>query len=181
MTKTLQEKIQKTIEIFETTLRSVRAGRANSGLVEHLVVDAYGSQTPLSHIASIQVPQNDQIVIQAWDAALVPSIEKALRSSDLGVNPVVDGSLVRIVLPPLTHERRMEFVKMIRRHAEEARITIRNIREQATSEIEKEFHDNALSEDEKFQQRDSIQKDVDKANKTIQEMLKKKEDDIVND
>ncbi len=176
-----RDKIEKSLESFETNINSVRAGRAHASLVENIAVEIYGSPTPISHIASIQTPSSDQIIIQAWDPSSVAPIEKALRLSELGLNPSVEGNAVRIIISPLTNERREEFVKIVRRQAEEARISFRNIRESGMEEIDKALKDKIISEDDKFKKREEVQKIIEDANKKIQDVLKNKEYDIMND
>ena len=180
MEQIIKEKINKTLNIFEENIKNVRAGKAHQSLVEGIMVDSYGTPTQLSHLANINTPANDQITIQPWDASLIPSIEKAIKSSDLSVNPMIEGNMIRIVLPALTQERREEFVKIARSKAEESRINIRNIRENAIEELEQKLKSKQISEDDKFKSKEQIQKQIDEANKKIQDMLKNKESDILN-
>lgn len=180
MDKSINEKISKTISIFEDNMKNIRAGKAHTSLVEGIMVDSYGTPTQLSHLANINTPSNDQITIQPWDASLLLSIEKAIKMSDLGVNPMVDGSIVRINLPPLTQERREEFVKIAKNKAEECRINVRNIRENAMEELEQQLKDKQISEDEKFKTKETVQKQIDEANKKIQDIFNNKESDILN-
>lgn len=176
----VQQKIDSALEILSQNLRSLRLGRAHSDLVASLKVEAYNSHLNISEIASISVPQSDQILIQAWDATLVGAIEKAIQASELNVTPTVEGNSIRIVLPPLTHQRRLDLVKSVKRLGEEARITVRNIRETEMADIDVLLKDKKISEDEKFKNRESIQSIVDNANKTIKELTEAKESDIMN-
>ena len=177
---TVQQKIDSAIEILSQNLRSLRLGRAHSDLVANLKVDAYNSKLNVSEVASISVPQSDQILIQAWDASLVGAIEKAIQASDLSVVPTVEGNSIRIVLPPLTQQRRLDLVKSVHRLGEETRIAIRNVREAEMEDIDAKLKQKKISEDEKFKNRESIQKIVDNANKTIKELIESKENDIMN-
>lgn len=175
----IQQKLNQTIEVLAQDLRGLRLGRASAEMVDHIEVEAYGSRMPLSQVATIQTPAHDQILIQPWDASVVAAIEKAITVSELNVNPSVEGTTVRIILPPLTQERRQDLVKIANKQAEEARIAVRNIREEEMEELEAAFKAKEISEDEKFRQRDTIQKAVDAANASIKEMVEKKEKDIL--
>ena len=176
----VQKKVDSTIEILSQNLRSLRLGRAHSDLVANLKVDAYNSKLNVSELASISVPQSDQILIQAWDASLVGAIEKAIQASDLSVTPTVEGNNIRIVLPPLTQQRRLDLVKSVKRLGEEARVTVRNIRETEMEDIDAALKQKEISEDEKFKNRESVQKIIDNANQTIKELVETKENDIMN-
>ena len=177
---TVQQKIDSTLEILTQDLRSLRLGRAHSDLVGNLKVEAYNSKVNISEVASISVPQSDQILIQAWDVALVGAIEKAIQGSDLNITPMVEGNSIRIVLPPLTQQRRLELVKSVKRLGEETRITVRNIREAEMERIEKSLKEKEISEDKKTRDRESVQKIIDNANQTIKELIESKERDIMN-
>jgi ribosome recycling factor len=174
----LKTRLQKTLDVLSSELRSLRLGRASSELVEHIVVEAYDTEMPLLQAASVQIPQPNQLVIQPWDAHLVGAIEKAIRQSDLQLSPVVEGEIIRITLPPLTEERRKELVKLVARHAEEARIAMRNVREEMMDGLDRAEKSKELSEDEKFRKREEAQKIVNEYNGKIQEMVAKKEREI---
>lgn len=167
------------IEHLNQEMGKIRTGRANSALVEGLMVDYYGNKTPLKQIASINIPEARLIVIQPWDKDSLVSIESALRESDLGFNPSNDGQVIRINIPQLTEERRKELVKALNQRSEDAKIAIRNIREEAWKEIQEEEKSGKMSEDDKFSGKDYLQKIVDEYNKKIEEARNKKEEEIL--
>src|SRR3989344_5464337 len=159
---------QKAVEHFEGETAKLRTGRANPGLVENLLVDYYGARTPLKQIASINIPEARQILIQPWDKGSLVFIESAIRDSDLGLNPGNDGQNIRITLPALTEDRRKDFVKTLNHRAEEARIVIRTIREEIWKEIQELERTGDVSEDDKFQGKDELQKVVDEYNQKLE-------------
>lgn len=171
--------LEKAIEHFKNELGKIRTGRANSALVEDLLVDYYGTKTPLKQIASINTPEPRQIVIQPWDKGALVSIEAAIRESDLNLNPNNDGTLVRINLPMLTEERRRDMVKMLNQKAEEGRIAVRSIREEIWKEIQDTEKEGKMSEDDKFKGKDKLQEIVDEYNKKIEEIRARKEAEIM--
>ena len=182
----IKELIEKKKESFENATAhfiseasKIRTGRANPGLVENLLVDYYGTKTPLKQIASINIPEARQILIQPWDKGGLVMIEAALRESELGVNPSNDGQNIRITLPSLTEERRKDFVKTLNQRAEEARISIRNTREDLWKEMQELEHAGTISEDDKFQGKDELQKVVDSYNDQLESVRKKKEEEIL--
>lgn len=179
VTSELKTKLGKTIDALGDSLRSLRVGRASADLVENIQVKAYDSTTPLQQVASIQTPSHDQIVIQPWDPEILPQIMNALDNSDLGFSPFIEGNIIRISLPPLTSERRDDFVKQAHKYAEDARIAVRRVREEVQDEIDKTERDKKISEDEKFRQKDELQKIVDEYNKKIKELVGVKEKDIL--
>jgi len=166
-------------EHFVSEAAKIRTGRANPGLVEGLMVDYYGVKTPLKQIASIAIPEARQILIQPWDKGSLVQIEAAIRESDLGLNPGNDGIAIRIILPALTEERRHEFVKALNSRAEEGRIAIRNVREEIWKDIQDSERAGNISEDDKFHGKDELQKVVDEYNNRIEEVRKKKEEEIL--
>ncbi len=160
-------------------LGKIRTGRANPALVENLVVDYYGTKTPLKQVASINAPEARMLVIQPWDKDSLVNIESAIRDSDLGFNPSNDGQVIRITIPQLTEERRKELVKLLNQRSEDAKISVRNIREEAWREIQEAEKNGKISEDDKFLGKDYLQKIVDEYNKKIEEVKDKKEKDIL--
>lgn len=164
---------------FSEEAAKIRTGRANPGLVENLLVDYYGTKTPLKQIASINIPEARQILIQPWDKGSLVMIEAAIRESDLGLNPGNDGQNIRIVLPQLTEERRKEFVKTLNHRAEDSHIAIRTIREELWKEIQELERESLISEDDKFRGKDDLQKVVDEHNEKIESLRKKKEEEIL--
>lgn len=167
------------IEHFKGEIEKFRTGRATPALVDYLVVDYYGTKTPMKQIASINVPEPRSLMIQPWDRGALGAIESAIRSANLGFNPVNDGVVIRIALPPLTEERRKDLVKALNQKAEEARIAVRNIREDAWKEIQNLEKEGAIGEDDKFRGKDELQEVVEVYNKKIEEMRRKKEEDIM--
>ncbi|MFA9262499.1 MAG: ribosome recycling factor [Undibacterium sp.] len=170
---------EKAVAHFTEEAGTLRTGRANPGMVEGLLVDYYNAKTPLIQMASISVPEPRQIVISPWDKGVLSQIEAAIRESDLGLNPVNDGSVVRITLPALTEERRRELVKTLNARAEEARISIRNIREEAWKEIQEAEKEGLMSEDDKFRGKDDLQKVIDEYNRQLEGVREKKEGEIM--
>ena len=166
---------EKTIAHFKESLGKVRTGRATTGLVDSLMVDYYGSRSPLKQIASISVPEPRTILIAPWDKSTLALIEKAIRESDLGLNPMNDGQSIRINVPALTEERRREFVKILNLEAENARVSVRKLREDVWDEIQKMN----IGEDDKFQGKEKLQKVVDEYNAIIEDIRKKKEAEIM--
>ncbi len=153
-----EAKKQRTVDAMERELGGIRTGRASSGLVERINVDYYGTSTPLNQIAGISTPDAHLIVIQPWDRSVLSAIEKAITKSDIGLTPNVDGTVVRLNVPPLTEERRRDMVKQVRRRVEQARIEIRNHRRDAADELKKAQRDGDLSEDEERRELDGLQK-----------------------
>lgn len=167
------------VEHFANEAAKIRTGRANPGLVENLMVDYYGTRTPLKQIASVNIPEARQILIQPWDKGSLVFIETAIRESDLGVNPGNDGQSIRIILPSLTEERRKDFVKTLNHRAEDGRISIRAIREEIWKEIQELERSGTISEDDKFQGKDELQKVVDEYNQKLEAIREKKENEIL--
>ncbi|HLC94892.1 MAG TPA: ribosome recycling factor [Patescibacteria group bacterium] len=167
------------LEHFALEAAKIRTGRANPGLVENLLVDYYGVKTPLKQMASITIPEARQILIQPWDKGGLVYIESAIRESDLGLNPSNDGQNIRIMLPTLTEERRKELVKTLNHRAEDGRIAIRTIREEVWKAIQESEHAGSISEDDKFQGKDELQKVVDEYNQKLEVIRKKKEEEIL--
>jgi ribosome recycling factor len=159
---TVEPKMVRAVEVMERDLSGVRTGRASTALVERLQVEYYGTPTPLNQLAGISVPEPHQIVIQPWDRGVLGAIEKAILKSDIGLTPNVDGTVVRLNLPPLTEERRRDLVKVVHRRMEEARVEIRNLRRDAAEAIKKEEREGTIGTDESFRELDSLQKLTDR-------------------
>jgi ribosome recycling factor len=170
---------EKAIEHFKEELGQVRTGRASSALVENLVVDYYGSKSPIKQVASITIPEPRTIVISPWDKDSLINVEKAIRESQLNLSPMNDGQVVRINIPALTEERRKELVKVLNQKAEDARVAVRKIREDAWDQIQGLEKNGAVGEDEKFQGKDKLQKVVDEFNSKIEEIRLDKEKDVM--
>lgn len=171
--------LEKAVEHLIVEIGQIRTGRANPALVENIMVDYYGTKTPLKQVASINVPESKLLVIQPWDKDSLVNIESAIRDSDLGFNPNNDGQVIRINIPSLTEERRKELVKVLNQRAEEGKISVRNVREEAWKEIQEQEREGKISEDDKFSGKDYLQKIVDEYNKKIEEIREKKEKEII--
>ncbi|GBE16775.1 ribosome-recycling factor [bacterium BMS3Abin15] len=171
--------LEKAIEHLETEIGKLRTGRANPAMVEALMVDYYGTKTPLKQVASINVPEPRLIVVQPWDADSLVNIEAAIKESDLGLNPNNDGQVIRLNIPPLTEERRIDLVKVLNQKAEEARVSVRNAREEAWKEIQDTEKEGKISEDDKFRGKDELQKTTDEYNNKVEKIRDKKEKEIM--
>lgn len=156
------QKMDRAIEAMERDLQGIRTGRASTSLVERITVDYYGTQTPLNQLASISVPETHQIVIQPWDRGVLGAIEKAITKSDIGLTPNVDGTVVRLNIPPLTEERRKDLVRVVHKRMEEARVEIRNVRRDAADQLKKEERDGTVGSDESHRHLDQLQKTTDR-------------------
>ena len=155
-------KMGRAVEAMERDFQAFRTGRASTALVERLTVDYYGTQTPLNQLAGISVPEAHQIVIQPWDRAFLGAIEKAIQKSELGLVPNVDGTVVRLNIPPLTEERRKDLVKSVHKRMEDARVEVRNLRREAADDLKKEERDGDVGTDESHRQLDQLQKTTDR-------------------
>ena len=174
-----KSKFELAVAHFIEAAAQIRSGRAHPGMVEGLLVDYYGTRTPLRQIASVTIPEARQILIQPWDKGAMQPIETAIRESDLGLNPGNDGVVIRLTLPQLTEDRRKEFVKMLNTRAEEARISVRTTREEIWKEIQELEKAGTIAEDDKFIGRDELQKVIDEYNAKIETIRKEKEKDIL--
>lgn len=170
--------MQKTVEATQRAFNTIRTGRANASLLDKVAVDYYGSPTPLKSLANIGIPDSSTITIQPYDRSSLNLIEKAISLSDVGLTPNNDGSMIRLNIPPLTSERRKEFVKLAAKYAEEGRVSIRNIRRDALDTIRKQEKNGEISEDEERDQQDKLQKLTNKHTAKIDELLAEKEKDI---
>lgn len=174
-----QIRMDKTLEALKNDFGGLRAGRAHISLLDGIMVEAYGSMTPLSQIGTVSVPDARTLSVSVWDRGLAKAAEKAIRESDLGLNPASDGQLIRIPIPPLSEERRKELTKIAGKYTEQNKVAIRNIRRDALDEIKKLKKDNAISEDDEKRFETEIQKLTDEAIKKIDELLAQKEKDIL--
>lgn len=179
LAKDAEQKMQKTIEATQHDFSTIRTGRANPSLVDGITVDYYGSPTPLNQLASISVPEGRQLLIAPYDRGMVAAIEKAIKLSDLNINPVNDGSAVRLNIPPLTEERRKEFVKVLGRKAEEGRVSIRKIRQNANDQFKSLVKKSEASEDESKRAQESLQKITDRYIAEIERIAKAKEAELL--
>jgi len=174
-----RKEIEKTIEYFKEEMIKIRTGRANPGIIEDLMVDYYGNKTPLKQIANINVPEPRTLLIQPWSVDSLANIEASIKTSDLNINPNNDGKVIRISVPPLNEERRIELVKVLNKKAEEARISVRNIREETWQKVQDMEKDGEIAEDDKFRGKERLQEMIDEYNKKIEDMRDKKEQDIM--
>jgi len=174
-----EEKVKKTIESVTREFAQIRTGRASPALVEGLHIDYYGTPTMLKQLASISVPDAHLIVIQPWDVTAIQEIEKAILKSSLGINPSNDGKLIRLLLPPLSKERREELVKVVHKMAEEGRVSVRTVRREAKEALEKLEKDKVVTEDDKFRGVDELQKMIDRYIAKIEEIVHGKEKEIL--
>ena len=175
-----EEKMTKTISVFEENLAEIRAGRANPAILNKIMIDYYGTPTPINQVAGISVPEARLIVIQPWDGSILKEIEKEILKSDIGINPNNDGKVIRLSFPELTEERRKEIVKDIRKMAEEAKVAVRSIRRDAIDEAKKAQKDSEISEDELKSAEDNIQKLTDKYVEKVDEILGVKEKEVLS-
>lgn len=174
-----KSRMEKSVEDFKHILTSIRTGRANVGLIDHIKVDYYGTPTPLNQMASLAVPDPTSITVQPWDISQLPVIEKAIRSSDLGLNPVNDGKIVRVPIPSLTEERRRELVKHLHKVLEDHRTAIRNIRRDENEHVKKSLKDKTISEDDEKKTLDEIQKLTNQFIEKLDALGKGKEKEIM--
>ena len=177
--KDAEKRMGKAVEVLKGEFAGLRTGRASTVLVEDIKLDYYGTPVTIKLIAQIAVPEPTQITIQPWDTSVIPNIEKAIRESDLGVQPQRDGNIIRINLPPLTEERRRELVKKAGKLAEQARIAIRNVRHEVMKELDKLKKEGGFSEDDIKRAKEELQKITDKFTKKVDELLSKKEEEIL--
>jgi ribosome recycling factor len=174
-----QKRMQTSLETVRRELATMRTGRASLAMLDGVRVDYYGTPTPLSQVGNLSTPDPTLITIQPWDASLLTAIEKAIRTSDLDLNPQNDGKVIRIPIPPLTTERRKQIVKSAHKHAEEGRVAIRNVRRDVNDHLKKLLKDHEVSEDDEKLAMNDVQKLTDGAIKQIDDMLKKKETEVM--
>ena len=177
--KTTEEKMNKTIDALEREYKSIRAGRATAAVLERISVDYYGVPTPIQQMAAISVPEARTLLIQPWDASTLKEIEKAILTSDIGINPQNDGKLIRLNFPPLTEERRKEIVKDVRKKAEDSKIAIRNQRRGALDDLKALKKNNEITEDDESNGEKKIQNLTDKFCKEIDSIAASKEKEIM--
>lgn len=174
-----EEKMKKAIEVLRREYGTLRAGRATPSLLDKITVDYYGTPTPVNQVANISVPEPRTIIIQPWEKNMISPIEKAIMKSDLGLTPNSDGSVIRLSIPQLTQQRRLELVKVVHKKAEEARVAIRNLRRDANDGIKKVEKDKTISEDEAKKAQDDMQKMTDKYIKEVDTIMNAKEKEIM--
>ncbi|NLO96626.1 MAG: ribosome recycling factor [Peptococcaceae bacterium] len=176
---TAEGKMKKTVDVLRKDLVSIRAGRANPAILEKVTVDYYNTPTPINQLATVSVPEPRMLIIQPWDKSVIKDIEKAIMKSDLGLTPSNDGNVIRLAIPQLTAERRAEIVKTVKKKAEEARVAVRNVRRELIDDIKEMEKQKTISEDESKKGQEKAQKLTDKYIKEIDEILEKKEKEIM--
>lgn len=177
--KTLKERMDKAMDAFHHELSGLRTGRASANLLDPIQVPAYGALLPMNQVGTVNVPEPRMLTVQVWDQKLVQATEKAIRESDLGLNPISEGAIIRIPLPQLSKERREELVKIAGKYAEQARVSVRNARREGMDILKKMEKENALSEDERHRLSDKIQDLTDDYIKKVDEIFVNKEKDIL--
>jgi len=177
--KNTELRMQKSIEALKADLAKVRTGRAHVGILDHIQVDYYGNPTQLSQVANVTLIDARTIGVQPWEKKMVAVIEKAIRDSDLGLNPATQGDLIRVPTPPLTEERRKEFVKLVKTEGEDAKIAVRNIRRDANEAYKKMLKDKTCSEDDERRAQDDVQKLTDKFVSEVDKLIAEKEKELL--
>jgi ribosome recycling factor len=177
--KSAEHKMQKTVDALKHDYQKVRTGRAHTGLLDHIQVDYYGSMMPINQVANVTLADARTIAVQPWEKKMVQVVEKAIRDSDLGLNPATSGDLIRVPMPALTEERRKELIKVVRHEAENARIAVRNIRRDTNEHLKKLLKDHEVSEDDERHAQVDVQKLTDRYITEIDKVLQGKEADLL--
>ena len=174
-----EQKMQKSIDALKTSLSRIRTGRAHAGLLEQIMVDYYGSMVPISQVANITVQDARTIAVQPWEKKMVQVVDKAIRESDLGLNPATSGDLIRVPMPPLSEEHRRELTKVVKHEGEQAKVAVRNLRRDANEHLKSLLKDKAISEDDERRAQDDVQKLTDRFVVEIDRLLTVKEQEIM--
>jgi ribosome recycling factor len=174
----IEGKMKSSIQVFREDLASIRTGHATPALIEHIKVDYAGVPTPLNHVASISAPEAGLLVIQPWDKSIIGSVQKAIQKSDLGLNPTNDGNIIRIGIPPLSEERRLELIKIVHKRVEERKVTVRSLRHEALNELKKMEKDKEISQDELKRAQDQLQNITDVHILEVEQIGADKEKDL---
>ena len=177
--KSAEQKMTRSIETLKADLAKVRTGRAHTGLLDHIHVDYYGTTMPLPQVANVTLADPRTIGVQPWEKKMIPVVEKAIRDSDLGLNPATSGDMIRVPMPALTEERRRDLIKVVHKEAEGARIAVRNIRRDANEQIKKLLKDKQCSEDDERRAHDELQKLTDRFVAEIDKLMQVKEADLM--
>jgi len=175
----MSEKMEKSVESFKKELSKVRTGRASLAILDDISVDAYGSAMPLNQVCTLTIPESRLIALQPWDPQMLPAIEKAILKSDIGLNPVNDGKIIRLNIPQLTEERRKELVKSVKKTAEDFKVALRNIRREAIDTLKKQKKEKDISEDDLFKLQDEAQVETDTYVKNIDAITTSKEKEVM--
>ena len=174
-----RDKMEKTIAVLKRDYSTLRAGRANATVLDRIMVDYYGTPTPINQVGNISSPEPRMLVVSLWDTSMIDAVEKAIQKSDLGINPANDGKVIRLVFPELTEERRKELVKVIRKKGEDSKVAIRSIRRDSNEQIKKQRKDNEITEDDQKALEDDVQKLTDSMIKEIDSVMAAKEKEIM--
>lgn len=177
--KQAETKMQKSVENYKSNLSKIRTGRAHAGILDHVQVDYYGSILPVNQVANVTVSDARTVMVQPWEAKMSATIEKAIRDSDLGLNPIGSGSTIRVPMPPLTEERRKELIKVVKGEGEEAKVAVRNIRRDANADLKAKLKDKLISEDDDKRGQEEIQKLTDKYIVEIDKATAEKEKELL--
>jgi ribosome recycling factor len=177
--KSAEHKMQRTLETLKSDLQKIRTGRAHTGLLDHIMVDYYGQQMPVNKVANVNLLDARTISVTPWEKKMVPVIEKAIRDSDLGLNPASAGEVIRVPMPPLTEERRKDLIKVVKHEAENARVAVRNVRRDAITHLKDLLKEKKVAEDEERRAQDDIQKLTDRYVHEIDKVLQAKETDLM--
>ena len=177
--KEFQRKMEKTLDVLASDFAAVRAGRANAQVLDRITVEYYGQPSPINQVGTVSSPDPRTLVIQPWDGSLLKAIEKAIQTSDLGINPQNDGRVIRLVFPQLTEERRRDLTKVVHSEGEDAKVAIRNIRRDANQQVKELLKDKSITEDDVRRSEDEIQKVTDKAIKDVDDVVKAKEQELM--
>ncbi len=179
MLNNIESRMKKTVAALKDELSRIRTGRANASLLDHVRISYYGSDVPINQVANLSVPEPRTIVIAPWEKTMLQQVEKAILASDLGLTPNNDGEVIRLTLPELTEERRKEFVRQVKQIGEKARVSVRNVRRDANDDVKKQVKEDSLSEDESKRLQDEIQHLTDQYVAEIEQVLERKEQDIL--
>jgi len=177
--KSAEQKMRKTVETLKTDLAKIRTGRAHTGILDHIMVDYYGTPTPIPQVGNVTLLDSRTIVVNPWDKKLAPAIEKAIRDSDLGLNPAAMGESVRVPMPALTEERRKDLIKVVRHEGENARVAVRNVRRDAIHHLKELIKQKKVAEDEERRAEEDMQKLTDRSIADIDKLLQQKETDLM--
>ena len=177
--KTAEQKMRRTVDALKTDLAKIRTGRAHAGLLDHILVDYYGTPTPIPQVGNVTLLDARTIAVSPWEKKMAPAIEKAIRDSDLGLNPATMGESVRVPMPPLTEERRRDLIKVVRHEGENARVAVRNVRRDAIHHLKDLLKQKKVAEDEERRAQDDVQKLTDRSIADIDKLLQQKESDLM--
>lgn len=179
LNNTIEQKMQKSVDVLKADLAKVRTGRAHTGILDHVMVEYYGSMVPVNQVANVTLIDARTIGVQPWEKPMFSKVEKAIRDSDLGLNPANQGEIIRVPMPPLTEERRRDLTKVVRHEGETAKVAVRNLRRDANQQLKDGVKDKAISEDDEHRGQDAIQKLTDKYVAEIDRMLAEKEQELM--